>query len=76
MGEEGGGDKNALSGLQNGRIGLAARSVRMVRSAYGAALAYAKEHRSFGKPVVEHQAVAFRLADMANLWGPLTFNDR
>jgi butyryl-CoA dehydrogenase len=65
LGEEGEGLKIALSSLQVGRIGVAAQSVGMARSAYDAALAYAKERRSFGKPIIEHQAVAFRLADMA-----------
>jgi butyryl-CoA dehydrogenase len=65
LGEEGEGLKVALSSLQDGRIGVAAQSVGMARSAYDVALNYAKERRSFGKPIIEHQAVAFRLTDMA-----------
>jgi len=65
LGEEGQGLKIALGNLEGGRIGVAAQSVGMARSAYDAALAYGKERRTFGKPIIEHQAVAFRLADMA-----------
>jgi butyryl-CoA dehydrogenase len=65
LGVEGEGYKIALSNLEGGRIGIAAQSVGMARAAYEAALAYAKEREAFGKPIVEHQAVAFRLADMA-----------
>ncbi|WP_193368067.1 acyl-CoA dehydrogenase family protein [Pelagibius marinus] len=65
LGEEGQGYKIALSNLEGGRIGIAAQSVGMARAAFEAALAYARERRSFGKPILEHQAVAFRLADMA-----------
>jgi alkylation response protein AidB-like acyl-CoA dehydrogenase len=65
IGEEGAGYKIALSGLEGGRIGIAAQSVGMARAAYEAALAYARERVAFGKPIIEHQAVQFRLADMA-----------
>lgn len=65
LGEEGQGYRIALSNLEGGRIGIAAQSVGMARAAYQAALSYAKERQSFGKPIIEHQAVAFRLADMA-----------
>lgn len=65
VGEEGQGYKIALSNLESGRIGIAAQSVGMARAAYEAALAYAKERTSFGVPLMSHQAVAFRLADMA-----------
>lgn len=65
LGEEGAGFRIAMSSLEGGRIGVAAQAVGMARAAYDAALAYAKERRSFGKPIIEHQAVAFRLADMA-----------
>ena len=65
IGEEGQGYKIALSGLEGGRIGIASQSVGMARAAFEAALAYAKERESFGKPIFEHQAVQFRLADMA-----------
>jgi alkylation response protein AidB-like acyl-CoA dehydrogenase len=65
LGDEGQGYRIALSNLEGGRIGIAAQSVGMARAAYEAALAYAKERKSFGHPIAEHQAVAFRLADMA-----------
>ncbi len=65
IGDEGQGYKIALSGLEGGRIGIAAQSVGMARAAFEAALAYAKERTSFGKAIFEHQAVQFRLADMA-----------
>jgi len=65
IGSEGMGYKIALSGLEGGRIGIASQSVGMARAAYEAALAYAKERESFGKPIFEHQAVQFRLAEMA-----------
>jgi len=65
IGEEGMGYKIALSGLEGGRIGIAAQSVGMARAAFDAALAYSKDRQSFDKPLFEHQAVQFRLADMA-----------
>src|SRR5271166_1289384 len=65
LGEEGQGLKIALANLEGGRIGIAAQAVGMARAAHAAALRYAKERVQFGKPIVEHQAVAFRLADMA-----------
>lgn len=65
MGEEGQGYRIALSNLETGRIGVAAQSLGMARAAYEIALRYAHERRTFGKPIIEHQAVAFRLADMA-----------
>jgi butyryl-CoA dehydrogenase len=65
IGEEGQGYKIALSGLEGGRIGIASQSVGMARAAFEAALAYAKERESFGTPIFDHQAVQFRLADMA-----------
>jgi len=65
IGEEGMGYKIALSGLEGGRIGIAAQSVGMARAAFEAALAYSKDRQSFDKPLFEHQAVQFRLADMA-----------
>jgi butyryl-CoA dehydrogenase len=65
LGEEGQGLRIALANLEGGRIGIAAQSVGMARAAYEAALAYARDRRSFGRPIIEHQAVAFRLADMA-----------
>ncbi len=65
LGREGEGYKIALSNLEGGRIGIAAQSVGMARAAFEAAVAYAKDRQTFGKPIIEHQAVAFRLADMA-----------
>lgn len=65
LGEEGEGYRIALANLEGGRIGIAAQSVGMARAAFEAARDYARERQSFGKPLVEHQAVAFRLADMA-----------
>ncbi len=65
IGQPGEGYKIALSNLEGGRIGIAAQSLGVARAAYEAALAYAKERKTFGKPIIEHQAVAFRLADMA-----------
>jgi butyryl-CoA dehydrogenase len=65
IGEEGMGYKIALSGLEGGRIGIASQSVGMARAAFEAALAYAKERESFGKPIFEHQSVQFRLSEMA-----------
>jgi len=65
IGEEGQGYKIALSGLEGGRIGIASQSVGMARAAFEAALAYAKERTSFGQTLFEHQAVQFKLSDMA-----------
>jgi len=65
LGAEGEGYKIALSNLEGGRIGVGAQSVGMARAAYEAALAYARDREAFGKPIIEQQAVAFRLADMA-----------
>ena len=65
IGEEGMGYRIALSGLEGGRIGIASQAVGMARAAFEAALAYAKERTSFGQTLFEHQAVQFRLADMA-----------
>jgi len=65
LGDEGEGYKIALSGLEGGRIGIAAQSLGMARAAFEAALRYAKDREAFGSPLFEHQAVQFRLADMA-----------
>ncbi|MCH7880975.1 MAG: acyl-CoA dehydrogenase family protein [Proteobacteria bacterium] len=65
LGEEGEGYKIALMNLEGGRIGIGAQSVGMARAAYEVALDYARERETFGKTIIEHQAVAFRLADMA-----------
>ncbi len=65
LGREGEGYRIALANLEAGRIGIAAQSVGMARAAFEAALSYARERESFGKPIIEHQAISFRLADMA-----------
>ena len=65
LGNEGDGYRIALSNLEAGRIGIAAQAVGMARAALEAAVRYAKERVTFGKPIIEHQAVNFRLADMA-----------
>ena len=65
LGRQGEGYKIALSNLEGGRIGIAAQAVGMARTAYEAALSYAKERESMGTAIVNHQAVGFRLADMA-----------
>ena len=65
LGEEGQGLKIALSGLEGGRIGIASQAVGMARAAFEAALRYSKERVAFGKPIFEHQAVQFRLGEMA-----------
>lgn len=65
LGKEGEGYKIALSNLEGGRIGIAAQSVGMAQAAFNAARSYAKERITFGKPIIEHQAIAFKFADMA-----------
>ena len=83
LAEEGMGLKIALSGLEGGRIGIASQSLGMARAAFEAALAYSKERTSFGKPIFEHQAVQFKLADMATrieaarqlIWHAATLKD-
>ena len=65
LGKEGDGYKIALSNLESGRIGIAAQCIGMARAALDAAVEYANERQAFGVNIVEHQAVAFRLADMA-----------
>jgi alkylation response protein AidB-like acyl-CoA dehydrogenase len=65
LGGEGEGYRIALSNLEVGRIGIAAQCVGMARAALDIAVGYAKERNSFGKPIIEHQAVGFRLADLA-----------
>ena len=65
IGKEGEGYKIALSNLEAGRIGIAAQAVGMARAALEAAISYAQERIAFGVPIIEHQAVNFRLADMA-----------
>ena len=65
LGSEGSGYSIALSNLEAGRIGVAAQSVGMAQAALTRAAGYARERSSFGKPIFEHQAVGFRLADLA-----------
>lgn len=65
LGNEGQGYRMALENLEAGRIGIAAQSVGMANAALDFATAYAKERQTFGKPIFDHQAVGFRLADMA-----------
>ena len=65
IGQEGEGYRIALGGLEGGRIGIAAQSVGMARSAFEVALDYAKQRESFGQPIFQHQSVGFRLADCA-----------
>jgi alkylation response protein AidB-like acyl-CoA dehydrogenase len=65
LGREGEGYRIALANLSTGRIGVAAQAIGMARAAFEHALAYAHERVAFGKPIFEHQAVAFRLAEMA-----------
>ena len=65
LGEEGNGYRIALNNLEGGRIGIAAQSVGMARSAYEHALDYAQERQAFGAAIISQQGVAFKLADMA-----------
>ena len=65
LGRDGEGYRIALANLSTGRIGIAAQAIGMARAAFEHALAYAQERVAFGKPIFEHQAVAFRLAEMA-----------
>jgi alkylation response protein AidB-like acyl-CoA dehydrogenase len=65
LGQEGEGFKIAMTILNAGRIGIAAQAVGIAQGAYEAALEYAKLREQFGKPIIEHQAVGFTLADMA-----------
>ncbi len=65
LGGEGSGFKVAMSTLDGGRIGIAAQALGIARAAYEEALAYSKERKTFGRPIADHQAIAFMLADMA-----------
>ena len=65
LGDEGQGYRIALANLEAGRINIGAQAVGMARAAFEAAVAYARERQAFGQPIIEHQAVNFRLADMA-----------
>lgn len=64
IGEDGFGFKFAMKTLDGGRIGIAAQALGIAAGAYELALAYAKERKTFGKPITEHQAIQFKLADM------------
>lgn len=65
IGEDGFGFKFAMKTLEGGRIGIAAQALGIAAGAYELALAYSKERKAFGKPISDHQAIAFKLADMA-----------
>jgi alkylation response protein AidB-like acyl-CoA dehydrogenase len=65
LGEPGQGYAIALANLEGGRLGIAAQSIGMARAAYEAALQYAQDRETFGAKLMDHQAVAFKLADMA-----------
>lgn len=65
IGEDGFGFKFAMKTLTGGRIGIAAQALGIAQGAYELAVAYAKEREAFGKPIAQHQAIAFKLADMA-----------
>jgi butyryl-CoA dehydrogenase len=65
LGEEGQGYGIALANLEGGRVGIAAQATGMAKAAFAAARDYARERKSFGKKISEHQAIAFKLADMA-----------
>ena len=65
IGEDGFGFKFAMITLTGGRIGIAAQALGIASGAYELALAYSKERKTFGKPIYQHQAIAFKLADMA-----------
>ncbi|WP_316762769.1 acyl-CoA dehydrogenase [Pedobacter aquatilis] len=65
IGEDGFGFKFAMKTLEGGRIGIAAQALGIAQGAFELATKYAKERKSFGKPIAEHQAIAFKLADMA-----------
>jgi butyryl-CoA dehydrogenase len=65
LGEPGAGYKIALSNLNTGRIGVAAQAVGVARAALDCAVRYSRERRTFGKPIIDHQAIGFKLAEMA-----------
>lgn len=65
IGEDGFGFKFAMKTLSGGRIGIASQALGIAAGAYELAVAYAKEREAFGKPISQHQAIAFKLADMA-----------
>lgn len=65
LGNPGDGLRIAFAGLEGGRVGVAAQSIGVARAAYDAAFAYAQERETFGKKIIGHQAIAFKLAEMA-----------
>ena len=65
IGEDGFGFKFAMKTLTGGRIGIASQALGIASGAYDLALKYSKERKAFGKPISEHQAISFKLADMA-----------
>lgn len=65
IGEDGFGFKFAMKTLSGGRIGIASQALGIASGAYELALAYSKERKTFGKPISQHQAIQFKLADMA-----------
>lgn len=65
IGEDGFGFKFAMKTLEGGRIGIASQALGIAAGAYELAVAYAKERQAFGKPIADHQAIQFKLADMA-----------
>lgn len=65
IGEDGFGFKFAMNTLNGGRIGIAAQALGIAAGAYELAVEYAKQRQAFGKPIAQHQAIAFKLADMA-----------
>jgi butyryl-CoA dehydrogenase len=84
LGEVGGGFKVAMTTLDGGRIGIAAQALGIARACLEDATAYARDRKSFGKPIAEHQAIAFKLADMATeldaarllVWRAATLKDQ
>ena len=65
IGDEGFGFKFAMKVLSGGRIGIAAQALGIAGGAYELSVAYSKERAAFGKPIAKHQAISFKLADMA-----------
>jgi alkylation response protein AidB-like acyl-CoA dehydrogenase len=65
LGDEGFGFKFAMATLSGGRIGIAAQALGIASGAYELALQYSKERKTFDKPIAQHQAIQFKLADMA-----------
>ncbi|MBI2760180.1 MAG: acyl-CoA dehydrogenase family protein [Chloroflexi bacterium] len=65
IGEEGMGFKYVMSGLEVGRINVAARAVGVARAAFEASITYAQQRHTFGRPIAQHQAIQLKLADMA-----------